>query len=95
MRNVADIPGDFDDETRLAILAAADRDPQAPALDDEARAAQAKLIDECRYSLGDDRADAVFGSARRAPRAEITQRAIGSLRSLIEAEAAAAAATAS
>ena len=84
LRNVAEIPGEFDDETRLTILAAADHDPQAPVLDDEAVAAQDELIGQCRYSLGDERADAVAGAARRTPRAEIAQRAIVMLRSLLD-----------
>jgi hypothetical protein len=86
LRNVADIPGEFDDETRLAILAAADHDAQAPVLDDDATALQDGLIDECRDRLGYERADAVASSARRIPRGEIAQRAIVSLRALIENE---------
>lgn len=84
LRNVADIPGEFDDETRMAILAAADHDPQAPVLDDEATAMQEELIEECRDRLGDERADAVASAARRPPRAEIAQRAVVQLRSLID-----------
>jgi tetratricopeptide (TPR) repeat protein len=86
LRNVADIPGEFDDETRLAILAAADHDAQAPVLDDDATALQDGLIDECRDRLGDERADAVVSSVRRMPRGEIAQRAIVALRALIESE---------
>ena len=84
LRNVADIPGELDDETRLVILAAADRDAQAPVLDADATALQVELIEECRDRLGGERADAVFSSARRLLRGEIAQRAVLSLRALIE-----------
>ncbi|MDX2379707.1 MAG: winged helix-turn-helix domain-containing protein, partial [Acidimicrobiia bacterium] len=87
LRNVADIPGEFDDETRLTILLAAEHDAQAPVVaDHHAAALQDELIDECRDRLG-ERADAVASSARHIPRGEVAQRAIVSLRSLIDSEA--------
>lgn len=79
LRNAAELLVERDDETALLLWAGADADPQATALDDDARSHIDSLRAGARTRCGADAAAAVERSARRVSRRDVVARALDAL----------------